>query len=219
MLYNQPQLACHECDALCLRVPLHHGQKLACPRCGAMLQKAGRDSTAKGIALSLTALILMPPAYLLPIMTFNMLGSNTVDTVAKGVAQMFTEGFWLVALLVLLCSMVAPVVEALLVLSISVMTRLRHYNSLLIFLLKAQRKIKKWGMLEVYLLGVLVAYVKLIDDGQVYFGVGLFCFCSVLLATTLNAVMFDVMPIWERIGQHRQHQLARQQVEQQHENG
>jgi len=190
------------------RVALKSGQKLVCPRCNATLQKAGKDTTAKGLALSLTALILMPPAYLLPILTFNMLGSNTVDTVAKGVGHLFEEGFWFMGLLVLLCSMVAPVAQAGLILLISLLVRMQRYNGLLINLLKAQRKIKKWGMLEVYLLGILVAYVKLIEDGEVYFGVGLFCFCSVLLATTLNAVLFDASVIWERIGQQRQRVAA-----------
>lgn len=207
MLHNQPQIACHECDALVNRVPLRTGQKLVCPRCGCVLQKhTGKHFTRRVTACSLTALILMPPAYLMPIMTFDMLGSDTVDTMLAGVINLFDGGYWLMGVLVLLCSIVAPLVETLLLLVIGLMAQAGQYTRRLAWLLKAQRRIKKWGMLEVYLLGILVAYIKLIEDGQIHLGVGLFCFCGVLLATTFNAVMFEAEPLWERIGAQRERQ-------------
>ncbi|MAR90134.1 MAG: paraquat-inducible membrane protein A [Pseudomonadales bacterium] len=199
-LYQQNRVACPECDALLNVASPPAGKKLVCPRCRATLLRSARDPVGRGLALSLTSLILMPPAFLMPIMTFNLLGLDTVDTMVKGVLHLFAAGFWWLALLVLFCSMLAPMLESLLVLLICLLARWRAYGSFLIILLKAQRRIRRWAMLEVYLLGILVAYVKMIDSGQVHLGVGLLCFVGMLLATTLNTVMFDSRPIWEEIG-------------------
>ena len=203
MLYGQPHIACHECDALLASVALPPGKKLVCPRCNCTLRKPARDPVNRGLALSLTSLTLMVPAFFMPIMTFNMLGLDTVDTMVKGVLHLFQAGFWWMALLVLFCSILAPMLENLLVLLICLLTQARRYGGLLITLLKLQTRIRKWAMLEVYMLGILVAYVKMIDSGQVHMGVGMICFTGMLLATTLNTVMFDTHSIWENVGRYR----------------
>ncbi len=203
MLYGQPHIACHECDALLAAVAVPPGKKLVCPRCNCTLRKPVRDPVDRGLALSLTALTLMVPAFFMPIMTFNMLGLNTVDTMVKGVLHLFSAGFWWMALLVLFCSILAPMLENLLVLLICLLVRARRYGGTLITLLKLQSRIRKWAMLEVYMLGILVAYVKMIDSGQVHMGVGMICFTGMLLATTLNTVMFETHGIWEKVGQYR----------------
>lgn len=203
MLYGQPHIACHECDALLTSVALPPGKKLVCPRCNCTLRKPVRDPVNRGLALSLTSLTLMVPAFFMPIMTFNMLGLDTVDTMVKGVVHLVQAGFWWMALLVLFCSILAPMLENLLVLLICLLAQARRYGSVLITLLKFQSRIRKWAMLEVYMLGILVAYVKMIDSGQVHMGVGMICFTGMMLSTTLNAVMFDTHSIWEKVGQYR----------------
>ena len=184
-----PLLRCHRVKSWCAR--------------GATVRKPARDPVNRGLALSLTSLTLMVPAFFMPIMTFNMLGLDTVDTMVKGVLHLFQAGFWWMALLVLFCSILAPMLENLLVLLICLLTQARRYGGLLITLLKLQTRIRKWAMLEVYMLGILVAYVKMIDSGQVHMGVGMICFTGMLLATTLNTVMFDTHSIWENVGRYR----------------
>lgn len=179
------------------------GKKLVCPRCNATLRKPVADPISRGMALSLTSLTLMVPAYFMPIMTFNMLGLDTVDTMVKGVFHLFESGFWWMALLVLFCSILAPMLESLLVLLICMLARAHLYGSLLVVLLKLQSHIRRWAMLEVYMLSILVAYIKMIDSGQIHMGVGMICFSGMLLSTTLNAVMFDTHSLWERVGRYR----------------
>lgn len=204
MLSNQPHLICHECDAL-LRMPaVQVGQKVVCPRCGCSLYKCRRDPVDRGLALSLAALILFVPANFLPIMTLDMLGMQNADTLYKGTLQLYQQGYWWMALLVFVCSMLAPLVEFVLIAGICMLVKLQHYNRLLIHMLKIQSHIKRWGMLEVFMLGILVAYIKMIDEGQIHLGMGLYCFIGLLLATTLNAVLFDTHAIWEQLGRARE---------------
>lgn len=208
-LAAQLPMVCHECDAL-LRMPaVRPGQKVTCPRCGANLYKCRRDPVNRGLALSLTALILYAPANFLPIMTLDMLGLQNADTLYKGVVQLFQQGYWWMAALVFLCSMLAPLVEFLLITGICTLVKLQRYNALLILMLKIQGHITRWGMLEVFMLGILVAYIKMLDMGQVELGMGLVCFTGLLLATTLNAVLFDTHAIWEQVGKARDRDALR----------
>lgn len=208
MLFQQSQLVCHECDALLSMPRVRPGQKVVCPRCGCTLYRCRRDPVNRGLALSLTALILFVPANFLPIMTLDMLGLQNADTLFKGTLQLYVQGYWWMALLVFVCSMLAPLTEFLLITGICILVKLRRFNRLLIALLKVQSHVTRWGMLEVFMLGILVAYIKMIDIGQIQLGIGLLCFTGLLLATTLNAVLFDTHVIWEQVGkareQHRQ---------------
>ena len=204
MLYNQAHVACHECDALLKIAPVAVGQKLECPRCGYLLRRPRKDGVNRGLALSLTTLILIGPANFLPIMTLNMMGLDNVDTMIKGVVQLYHQGFWWMAFLVLFCSILAPLFESILVVCICLMVKARQFNSLLVQCLRLQSHMRRWAMLEVYLLSILVAYIKMIDEGEMYFGVGMFCFVGMMISVTLNTMMFDSHAIWEMIGKQRE---------------
>ena len=200
MSSHHSPLICHECDAL-LRMPdVHPGQKVVCPRCGCTLYKCRRDPVNRGLALSLTALILFVPANFLPIMTLDMLGLQNADTMYKGALQLYQQGYWWMALLVFTCSMLAPLVEFILITGICLLVKANRYNEWLVAMLKVQSHVNRWGMLEVFMLGILVAYIKMLDMGDIELGIGLVCFSGLLLATTLNAVLFDTHAIWEKVG-------------------
>jgi paraquat-inducible protein A len=209
MLSHQSQLICHECDAL-LRMPaVRPGQKVLCPRCGAALYRCRRDPVNRGLALSLSALILYVPANFMPIMTLDMLGLQNADTMYKGTMQLYQQGYWWMALLVFICSMLAPLLEFILITGICLLVKWQRYNEWLIAMLKIQGHVNRWGMLEVFMLGILVAYIKMLDMGDIQLGIGLLCFSGMLLATTLNAVLFDTHAIWEQVGQARERHRIR----------
>ena len=131
MLFDQPQLACPECDVLLNTAPVKVGQKLECPRCGFVLRRPQRDVINRALALSLTTLILIVPANILPMMSWSMLGLNNVDTMVKGVMQLYLQGYWWMAFLVLVCSMLAPLLESLLVAAICIMVKANLFNRLM----------------------------------------------------------------------------------------
>ena len=207
MLFDQPHLACHECDLLVNAKNVKVGQKLECPRCGYLLYRPRKDVINRGLALSLTTLILIVPANFLPIMSLSMLGLENVDTMVKGVVQLYLQGFWWMAFLVFVCSMAAPLLESLLIVAICLMVKANLINRLLVQMLKLQAQVRRWAMLEVYMLSILVAYIKMIDEGELSIGVGLICFSAMLVAVTLNTLLFNTHMIWEMIGKRREQQL------------
>lgn len=192
-------LACHECDLLMRRPPLGEEQKACCPRCGYELVVHRSHMVRRSLALVLTALLLYIPANFLPIMRLTLLGQTSHDTVWSGVLGLYQSGMRTVAVLVLLCSMVIPLLKLLCQLVVLLCIRQRKARGLGILLYRVYHRLREWGMLEVYLMGILVAIVKLVDMAELRVGVGLACFIGLLLAQVWLEVTMSSCQVWDAL--------------------
>ncbi|MCY1179961.1 Paraquat-inducible protein A [compost metagenome] len=147
----------------------------------------------------LTALLLFVPANFLPIMKLNLLGQTTHDTVWTGVVGLYDTGMEGVAVLVFLCSMVIPLVKLLCQLAVLVCINTRRALGLGVTLYRLYHHLKEWGMLEVYLMGILVSIVKLIDLADLHLGIGLVCFIGLLLAQVWLEVTMSPHQVWDAL--------------------
>ena len=62
--------------------------------------------------------------------------------------------------------------------------------------LRAMQAVRPWVMVEVFMLGVLVAFVKLASLATVVAGVGLWAFAATMLLITAMAPAFDAEHVW-----------------------
>ncbi|MCC6075909.1 paraquat-inducible protein A [Pseudomonas sp. GCM10022188] len=189
-------IACHECDLLMRKPELQAEQKACCPRCGFELIAHRAQVERRSLALALTALMLFLPANFLPIMQLNLLGQTTQDTVWSGVVALYRSGMPAVAGVVLLCSMVVPLLKLLCQLLVLLCIRWQVALSWGRWLYRWYHHLREWGMLEVYLMGILVSIVKLIDMADLTLGMGLFCFIALLLAQVWLEVSMSPHQIW-----------------------
>ena len=58
---------------------------------------------------------------------------------------------------------------------------------------------REWAMMEVYMLGVLVAYTKLIDMATIVFGVALYSFVALIVIVAAMGATLDPEEVWERL--------------------
>lgn len=194
-------LACPECDLLLHGGSPVVGDKVHCPRCHCLLHRPRVHSIARTLALSLTGLFLLLPANLLPIVGIKVLGSSNDGTLLSGTVTLFNEGMWGVASLVFLSSILFPVLSIVLSLLISGHLYFNRPNRHLSAWLRTLQHIDEWAMLEVYLLGIIVACVKLASMAELKFGLGLTAFVLLLLVTVTLANNFDSTLFWQRIEQ------------------
>ena len=192
-------MLCHDCDLVVANRPATAGDRVACPRCEALLYDVRPDSVNRVLALSLTGLLLFVPANTLPIMSLQLVGSSSSNTMINGVIQLMGQGYWWMAFLVLLCSVVLPVTELLMLFLLGLAIKLGRWRHLSIELLKWQGKISEWGMLEVYMLGILVAFIKMKDLGDLHAGMGMIAFVGLLVMTILTSLSFDRHQFWELV--------------------
>jgi paraquat-inducible protein A len=199
-------IACKDCDLLLERVTTPAGNKALCPRCANPLYQPREQSIENTLALAITGLLLFIPANLLPVMSMDLVGQVSSTTIYKGSLVLFDEGLYWTALLVLLSSVVVPLGKLLLMLFVAGCLRLERYNPLLPYAFRYYHYLDEWGMLEVYMLGVLVAVVKLKGMASVIPGIGLYCFVALLLVTTLMSSLLDEDGFWSGIEQLRKGQ-------------
>jgi paraquat-inducible protein A len=194
-------LACPECDLLLSKNTPVVGEKAHCPRCGYLLHNPSENSIMRTFSLSLTGLCLLFPANLLPIMGIKVLGNSHDGTLISGVLTLFNEGMWGVAALVFLSSVLFPFLNIVLALLISGHLLFNRANKHLSLWLRTLHHIEEWAMLEVYLLGIIVACVKLASMAELKFGLGLSAFVLLLLVTVTLASNFDSPLFWQKIEQ------------------
>jgi len=173
--------ACPECDLLMLKPELSLGQVAECPRCSCELFRLRHRIVGPGLALVLAALLLYFPANLLPIMRLNLLGRVTDDTVWSGVLSLYSSGMQGVAVVVFLCSMAVPLLKLLCQLAVLLCIALDRAKPLGMLLYRTYHHLREWGMLEVYLLGILVSIIKLRDMAELSLGIGLGWFVGLLV--------------------------------------
>ncbi len=195
----QPVISCHVCGQVHQLMPVQRGTYLQCVRCGARLEKRTRNSLHRTAAFSLAALILYFPANVLPILHLKLYGRTSDNTVWDGVQKFYEDGSYVICVIVLLASIIVPLLKLLGLFYVTITTGL-HSDRRLHFRTSVFRfidTIGKWAMLDVFVVGIWVAAVKIGSLADVTPGRGLLPFGCVVVLTLLASASFDPQLIWE----------------------
>jgi paraquat-inducible protein A len=192
-------IACHECDLLQRETVLGRGGSARCRRCGAMLYKSLPASVDRTLALTLAALILFGVANAFPIVGISVNGT-LVETTLFGAARiLYLDGVWPLAGLVFVTTLLMPLVAMLAMLYLLMPLRTGRVPKRPDIALRLLRRVAPWGMIEVLILGMLVALVKLAAIASVVPGISLWAFGTVMVLLAAAGATFDPHDIWARI--------------------
>lgn len=191
-----PLAACH-CCGLVHRVPeLPRRSDARCTRCDSVIRHGVHPrSSQRAAALAATALVLYPVALLSPVMTIERLGHASEASIWDGTVSLLAEGHYAVGLAVLCFSIIAPVAKLAAVFTLTAGRGLRAHHRAATY--RFVEWIGRWGMVDVLLVAVLVAVVKLGDLVEVTPGVGVWAFGGVVILSLLASAAFDPHQIWE----------------------
>lgn len=198
MISTQNLVGCEGCDTLSKREPLEKGEKAFCACCGAELYQRPKSLTTL-LALVVTALIVFIVANSYPIVIVELQGNSTETTLLGAVTAMFKIDRVFVGLLILFTTFIVPLINLSLLIYVLTAVTIRHKRpKFLIFALRLLSKFRIWGMIEVFLIGVLVTLVKLVGMVIVIPGVALWAFAilSVLMVTIASV---QLQNIWDEI--------------------
>jgi paraquat-inducible protein A len=206
-------ISCRSCDALHLCVELEHGEQASCSRCGSELYRHIDDSLTRVMAFSLTALLLFILSHLFTFLTLDMGGRQTASHLVSAAFELGLQGYWELSLLVFLTSVMFPllVISGLLYVSLNAGLKLGlpAQNQVLRYV----SKLLPWSLVGVFMLGVLVAIVKLMDLASVIPGPSLYFFAALLVVMVAASANLDERQVWgvpslllsdEQLQQHQQ---------------
>jgi paraquat-inducible protein A len=143
------------------------------------------------LAFTLSALALYLPANLLPIMRFQYFGAVQTNTIWQGVQNLWRGHMHLVAIVVFLFSLAAPFLKLVMLLGVirpAATERGRALQRRLYILL---RVIETWSMLDIFLLAILVALVKLGQLANVDAQMGALAFTLMVIFSLAASQTFD----------------------------
>jgi len=193
-------MACHDCGLLHHLPPLGRHGESKCTRCGAVLWRYKRDSIDRALMLTLAALILFVVANSFPFLTFKLEGRATTSTLTTGVIMLWKDGMWPLAVVVLGATVVVPLAKLLATTYVLLPLRLNRRVPGMAWVFRMTEIMHPWAMMEVFLLGVIVAYVKLSDLAKLEFGVAMFAFVALILVMIAAEVALDPREVWHRLG-------------------
>ena len=195
-----PIMACHECGLIQRMRALPDGASARCPRCGAALYRERHASIDRVLMLTIAALILFVLAHSFPFMSFSLEGREQVSTLLTGVIQLYRDGMWPLALLVFGAASLVPLLKLLGNLYVLLPLRLgrRPWGAAAAF--RYTEVLHPWAMMEVYLLGVIVAYVKLTDLARLELGVAVYSFVALIVVMVAAEAALDRRTVWARLG-------------------
>ena len=190
---------CPQC-ALTQHLPkLSRGGAARCARCGYELLARRPDRRAPTLALTLTGLILFAIVHAFPLLTLRLRGQTTQATVLSGVTELWAQGHWAVAAAVAATTVLVPGLQLLALLAVSLLPARGRTGSWIARGLRGLRQLSPWGMMDVFMIGVLVAIAKLSDLASVVPGPALFALAALIFVVAGARASLDPEKSWQRL--------------------
>ena len=170
-----------------------------CPRCGAVVRQRHYGSITQSWALTLTALILLIPANLLPIMTVSQFGEGQPSTIMGGVVLLLHHGMIPIAMIVFVASFAVPFmkISGIILLLLSVQLNWRTSRRQRTLMYRMVEYIGKWSMLDIFVIAITAKLVAMGKIASIEGNVAAVYFGLAVVSTMLAAMVFDQRMIWD----------------------
>jgi len=171
-----------------------------CPRCHHTLWRMRRRPFEFPIACGLAALFFYAYALLAPFLEITAYGRYQQAGLTTGPVQLTIEGFQWVAILVLGATVIMPGVK--LGLMLTTLIGLRTHllpPALLKQVFRWYVPIGPWAMVDVYLLGFLVAYTRLAAIAEVHLDTAVYSLVGLMLSMAAADAALDNEAVWRAL--------------------
>lgn len=164
-----------------------------------MLRSRRRNGIERTLALALAAAVLFVVANSFPFLSFDMKGQVTQTTLMTGVFDLFAQGVPEIGALVLATAVLAPMLQISLLLYVLLPVHAGRVPWQMARAFRLLRRVQPWSMMEVFLVGILVAVTKLMGMAQVVPGLSLWAFALLIVVLAGAMSSLDPQEVWERL--------------------
>ncbi|MBN2061668.1 MAG: PqiA/YebS family transporter subunit [Deltaproteobacteria bacterium] len=189
-------IACHECDLLHVKKPIPGGSNACCVRCGAFLYKNVHNTIDKALALNLSAFILFVMVNLFPFLSLEIGGCVEENLFVSGALTLYRLGMGELGLLVFLTSFLFPFINISGMLYILFPLKLGYRPWKVGQVYRLLNALMPWTLTAVFMLGVLISVVKLLDLASVIPGISFYAFVGLMFLSAASHSNMDPSVIW-----------------------
>jgi paraquat-inducible protein A len=198
--FTRPRLReCQSCGLLQSVPALPPGISAHCGRCGMTLHQARRHPLEHSLALTIAALVLLGVLCVATLMSVETAGITLTASLFSGPEELVRRGMTALAAVVVFVTVVAPFGKLLGTLYVLVGLRMarppRHLRRIFVLV----ERLTPWSMVEVFVLGVLVAYVKLGDVVKISVGTGIFALFGLTFVMAWADGALDRTAVWDAL--------------------
>lgn len=198
MLDTDQLIICEHCDCVYHKVSLGKHQKALCLRCGAVLQRYNGLTLQHRLALSITAGVLWLLANFYPVMSISLQGFSNSATLWDSVRALANGPITFIALVAAISIIIAPMFQLLLLIWVLGFALAGQRSPAFSLCMRWLETLRPWSMLEVCLLGAMVAVFKLAGLLDVLPGIGLVAL-AVLSLLMIRIAGRDIRELWDAL--------------------
>jgi len=158
------------------------------------------NSLSRTWAYLTTASLLLVPANLFPVMTVVRFGQRENSTILAGVLHLIQDGAWPLGLLVFFASIMVPITKlaSLMFLLVMVQRKSDWRRRDRTVLYRVTEALGAWSMVDIYLISILLALLRMEELAAIYPGLGATFFGVAIVMTMMAAHSFDQRMIWDQ---------------------
>lgn len=197
--FDNEQVLCTHCDLVVNLPPLKLNQKAQCPRCHSTLKIRWSEPFNRATTFSAAALFMLVLANLFSFVSLSVAGLSSQISLTSVLEIMVEQRYDLLAFLFMVFVQLLPAfcMVALFFLS----ARIPMPYRVKVFFAKWLLLLKPWCMVEIFLVGVLVSFVKLISYGSIGVGPSFIAFCAYCVLHIRAFQYADKDWIWRIVGE------------------
>ena len=197
---TESRMVCHECDLL-VRVPaLEPGRKAYCPRCDLLLAANRPSAQERTFTFAIAALIFLLLANAFPFLGFSASGQERTITLPQSVAILGVANFPVLASVIFASIIAIPAMVLTGMIYVAIALKRRRLLLGTRTVLRWVLVLLPWSMAEIFLVGILVSFIKIVAIADVSLGLSFWAyviFSACMIAAVLN---LDRRELWQRIG-------------------
>ncbi|MGJ8525972.1 Intermembrane transport protein PqiA [Halomonadaceae bacterium LMG 33818] len=184
---------CSECDFVSLVPPLDPGERARCPRCAHTLSTHLRKRFSRPVAYAISSAILALISLYYPFISFNSHGITKILELPDALSTPTTFGYPFLTFCFFLGVILFPLVYLGLIIYINLGVALRRNVPGGLYLTKCLSTMTPWVMSDIFIIGTLVALIKIMSLAQIGLGPAFVTFCgfAVLLIGTTQSLDLD----------------------------
>lgn len=191
---------CPHCDLIVSLPNLQVGQRATCPRCHSLLAiRYYTDPFIVPVVYAVSALIMLALALAFPFITINITGRFNQIFISTIPHALFAEKFAIISWLFIGFVQFIPIFSMLsvilLCLDLNLPKNISRWLARLLFIMKP------WCMAEIFLVGVLVSFVKLMAYGEIGLGISFIPYCLFCFLQIKTYQYIDIDMLWQRVAQ------------------
>lgn len=192
---NRDYILCHQCDLLIEMSDMAMNEhRVVCPRCNAVLLKRNSKMKKMTLIYAICTLFLLCIASSFAFVNIRILGNTTNIGILEIPSIVYHDNYGYISLLFLFFVLILPILMLLTLILLCANKRLSKYKKrdLLMF----YKRITHWCMPEIFLIGVIVSFVKLQSYGEIGVNAPFFAFCLAIIFLSKTMISFSSDMFW-----------------------